>query len=124
MKLRESSEKDIEDYIIKWINLQYQCFAFKMDVKANYDPKIKAFRKLSKNVPKGGSDVIVFARKYAGVLEIKTPSEWRKFYSNPGPHELNQQGFLAKVKATGNFAQCVCSVDQVIELFKTLRIIP
>jgi len=112
------TEKLIEESIIKWLNLQFNCYAFKMDVKGTWDPQRKFFRKVSKNVALGGSDIICCFKGRFISIEVKSPEAHKRFFNNPGAHELRQQGFMSKVKSAQGLAYVVSSLDEVRELFQ------
>lgn len=121
MKIRlDATEKEIEDVILQWLNLQYLCFAFKQDIKASYDPKLGYYRQLSKWVPKGGSDILASIHGKFCAFEVKKPSEYKSWFTSTGDREINQRSFIDKVKATGGIAACVCSLEQVIEFHSQL----
>ncbi len=116
------TEQQIENSILTWLNYQYQCFAFKMNLKGTWNPKVKAFMKAPTWVPKGAADIIFIFQDpnthlgIFGALEIKTPSAYKKFHKNPGEHELRQMAFLKTIKNKGGIAEVVCSLAQVQEI--------
>lgn len=115
-------EKLIEVSILQWLNLQPGCYAFKLDLKGTWDPRIKAFKKVSKWVPKGGADIIFILHGKFGCLEVKTPAAYKKFYTSPGEHELRQTAFLDLIRSKGGLAEVVCSLGQVIDVFKKISL--
>jgi hypothetical protein len=116
------TEKQIEDSILTWLNFQPGCFAFKLDVQARYDPRIKTYRRLAKWVPRGGSDIISSVRGRMITWEVKTPAEHKKFSNCREDHEMRQKAFMDRVISTGGLAYCVCSLDQVMEIFNKLNL--
>lgn len=115
------SEKLIENLILSWFQYQPDCFAMKYDVKGTWDPGRKFFRKAGKGVALGGSDILLFSRNGCGFYEVKTPEKYAAFYKRPGPHELRQQGFMERVRSTGHFAEVVCSLEQVMKHYESLK---
>lgn len=114
-------EQQIEEAILYWLNYQYQCMAFKLNLKGTWDPKRGFFCKAPKWVPRGGSDIIFCLSGKFGAFEVKTPSEYKRFWSNPAMHEREQQAFLLKVRDKGGFSQVVCSLKQVEDHIAQLR---
>jgi hypothetical protein len=111
----DMSEKQIEHLIIAWLNAQPGCFAFKQDVQARYDRKISAFRKLARNVPRGGADILFVMNGRFGAFEVKRKRAFNAAIKNPDSHVLRQYSFLERVNACGGFGRIVCSLDQVQE---------
>lgn len=111
------SEKLIEDAILKWLNLQFNCFAFKQDVRGIWDQQRKFYRKANKWTPKGGSDILVCFQGRFISLEVKTPATHKRFFTHPGSHELRQQEFMKTVQRAGGLAYVVSSLIEVQTLF-------
>ncbi len=93
----------------------------KYDVKGTWDHARKFFRKAGKGVALGGSDILILSRSGCGFYEVKTPEKYKAFFTRPGPHELRQQGFIERVRATGNFAEVVCSLEMVQKHYMGLK---
>lgn len=77
-KWLEPAEKEIEDAILQFLNFQIGCFAFKVDTKANFDPRLGTYRQLSKHVLPGTPDILcclsVNEIPIFLALEVKTPT--------------------------------------------------
>lgn len=54
----DPSEAEIEDAIIRFLNCQVGCMAFKVQTKATFDARIGRYLKLPKNVMPGTPDVL------------------------------------------------------------------
>jgi hypothetical protein len=52
------AEKDIEQAVLVYLNFQVGCFAFKVDTRANFDPRLGCYRRLGKYVLAGTPDVL------------------------------------------------------------------
>lgn len=57
-KWNEPSEKDIEDAVLQYLKFQVGVFAFKVDTRANFDPRLGTYRKLHGSVMPGTPDII------------------------------------------------------------------
>lgn len=110
------TEKLIEDLILHWLNLQSNCFAFKLNTRGAYSPKKGAFMYTQKWAPKGMPDIICsFHGKFIG-FEVKTPTAFRKFHDNPKEHEKEQMDMIGHIRAKGGLCYVVCSIDQVRQI--------
>jgi penicillin-binding protein-related factor A (putative recombinase) len=116
--LEPSSEKEIENSILTWLNFQQGIFAFKVNTMGVYDFKKQTYRKTSKFVLPGTSDIIGSAFGKIIAFEVKTSDALIRFLNNPTPHDMNQRAFLQKIMQTGGIAGVVCSLDQVIALIQ------
>lgn len=113
-------EKDIENDILVWLNLQPNVFAFKVNTGGFYDTKRKVFRKnLSKFIMQGTADILGSVHGRFLALEVKTPTTIRRFLNYPTEADKRQQLFLNAIKQTGGIAQVVCSLDDVMRLLQT-----
>lgn len=112
----EPSEKQIENVILQWLNLQPGAYAFKYAVSGVWDPVKKIFRKAGQGVAIGGADIIGVYHGRFLALEVKTPRSFKKFFNSPGDHEVRQQTFLNRVRSAGGIAEVVCSLDMVISV--------
>lgn len=116
----DPTEKMIEQAILYWLNFQPGTMAFKMNIAGMWDKAGGFYKRPGKYVPKGGADIIVCTQGRFGAWEVKTPETYKRFFENPGPHELRQHEFLNRVRAKGGFADVVQSLEQAQELFKKL----
>jgi|ERR1700679_1580786 len=108
------TEKQIESDILKWLNMQSECLAFKVNTVGIYDTKKKIFRK-NKNpyVIKGTSDIIGLWKGIFFALEVKTKK---------GKLTEDQRNFLLKVIDREGFGAKVCSLEEAITFFRNLRL--
>ncbi len=67
-------EKDIEEDIFQYLEFN-KIFAFKVNTKGNFNPKIGAYMKLSKYTRRGVSDIIGIIQGQFLAIEVKKPSE-------------------------------------------------
>lgn len=107
------TEKMIEDSILIWLNLQYQCFAFKLNTRGQYNPVAKAFMFTQKHAPKHMPDVIFCYAGLFGSFEIKTPEAHRKFMTSRSEHEMGQKRMIEHLRSKGALAEVVSSLSQV-----------
>lgn len=120
---KQAAEKDIEDAILKYLNLQYQCFAFKVNTKGTWNPKAQAFMKTPKWMPRGMCDIVgIFGGKFFA-FEVKTPSEHKKFVKSKGEHEIEQKAMIDHIRSKGGLAEVVSTLDQVIAYLGNLTAI-
>lgn len=117
-------EKNIENAILSWLNFQSGIFAFKVQTGGFFDTKRGIFRKSSSPflIP-GTADIVGLAHGHFFALEVKTPLTIKRFLNYPTDADKRQKDFLEKVRRAGGIGECVCSVDEVIELFKSLRFV-
>jgi len=115
--MKKNNEKQIENAILTWLNLQSQCYAFKQDVRGIWDENNKFFRKANKWTPIGGSDILVCYRGRFIAIEVKTPAAYKKFFGSRGKHEMRQKMFLEHVDYCGGLGYVVCCLAQVEEMF-------
>lgn len=54
----EPSEKEIEDAVLQFLKFQIGVFAFKVDTRANFDPRLGTYRKLNGSVMPGTPDIV------------------------------------------------------------------
>lgn len=112
MKLKE---KEIEEQILSWLNLQPGVFAFKVATGGWFDTKRGVFRKnSSKFLLKGTSDIIGMIHGKFMAIEVKSETGMKRFLRYPGKHELDQILFLRRVTDRGGLAICVCSLEEVM----------
>lgn len=117
-KLIGIKEKEIENEILTWLNLQPNCFAFKINTMGVYDPNKKVFRK-NKNrfIPIGCSDILGLYKSKFIAIEVKTP----KTYSSLVKHPLKPQNiFLQRVISMGGIAFPTYSLEHTIEKLKAI----
>lgn len=110
------SEKQIESCILRWLNAQWDCFAFKVNTVGIYDPVKKVFRKnMNPYILKGTSDIIGVCRGRFFAIEVKTPLTIRTGLSE------EQIQFLERVKTRKGYGFAVCNLDQVSFLIEKIR---
>lgn len=117
------TEKMIEDSILIWLNLQHNCFAFKLNTKGMWSPKANAFMFTQKWAPKGLPDIVGVCSSRFFSFEVKTPDAHRKFYTSRQEHELTQKSLLEVIRRKGGIAEVVSSLEQVQVYIERLRII-
>lgn len=114
-------EKDIENDILVWLNMQPETFAFKVNTAGFYDVKRKMFRKnLSRFVLNGTADILGISHQKFIAIEVKTPTTIRRFLHYPHMRDKNQQAFLDKVNKMGGIGKCVSSLDEVMMMIMRL----
>lgn len=110
------SEKQIENCMLRWLNAQWDCFAFKINTVGIYDPVKKIFRKnMNPYVIKGTSDILGLCRGRFFALEVKTPLTIKNGLSE------EQIAFLNRVKKRGGYAFAVCNMEQVQFVIDRIR---
>jgi penicillin-binding protein-related factor A (putative recombinase) len=117
------TEFNIEMDILTWLNLQPGVFAFKVETRGFYD-EARGFYRRNRNrfVLKGTSDIIgIYQGKFLAI-EVKTPTNQKRFFKKKTEHELNQHAFLDKVTQSGGLAFCASSLDEVVSFFKSIQV--
>lgn len=110
------SEKQIETCILRWLNAQWDCFAFKINTVGIYDPVAKVFRKnMNPYVIKGTSDILGVCRGKFFAIEVKTPMTIKNGLSE------DQISFLERVKRRGGHAYAVCNLEQAHFVIEKIR---
>lgn len=105
MEETEMTEKEIETSILDWINQQPKCFAFKINTIGVYDENIEAYRKTSKFVLKGTSDIIGIWKGKPLAVEVK---------SKTGRLSQEQKAFINRYIDLGGIAFKVSSLEEVV----------
>ena len=123
-----ASEKEIENSILSWLNLQSGCTAWKQNIVAVSrletvagKARIKRFN-TSKWVPRGGCDIIGLYRGRSFAIEVKTEIAYKLFESCRDPHELRQKEFIDRVRRAGGIAFLACSLEMVEVIFKNWKV--
>ncbi len=111
------AEKDIEAAILYFLNYQIGCFAFKVDTRAIFDPRIGHFRKLNRNILPGTPDILCcYSVHGLGVFigfEVKT---------EVGRQSKDQKAFQEKLEVRSNgFYFLVRSVKDVEDALKIVQ---
>ncbi len=116
-KWNEPSEKDIESAILYFLNYQVGCFAFKIDTKASFDPRIGTFRRLSRHVLPGTPDILCCYS--VGGLGIFVGFEVKAEKGRQSKHQVEFQERLQD-RASG-FYYIVRSVKEVEDALKYVK---
>lgn len=110
-------EKQIETSILEWLNLQPDCFAFKINTGGIYDPRTRAFRKNSNpHCHNGTSDILGAWRGRLLAIEVKRDK------SDHGPKTYptkEQKIFLQKIQDAGGIGFVARSLKDVENIFKS-----
>lgn len=115
------TEKEIEKQILGWLNLQAGVFAFKVNTVGVFDPTQKVYRKTSKYVVKGTSDILAIAHGRFLAIEVKTPKTIRSFFSSKKEREVNQRRFLDEINQKGGVGMVTCSLDTVMKVLNIIK---
>jgi penicillin-binding protein-related factor A (putative recombinase) len=108
-------EKQIESDILKWLNLQHDTFAFKINTVGIFDVKKGIFRKnLNPYVHLGTSDILGVCQGRMFAIEVKTPKRLKDVTDA-------QRRFLDQVRLKGGLGIVATSLDQVILFIGTVR---
>jgi penicillin-binding protein-related factor A (putative recombinase) len=99
-------EKEIENAILTYLNYLPNCFAWKNQNTAIYDPTKKLYRSLGKFQFKGISDIIGIYKARPLFIEVKTPKTKNNL-------TLHQKEFLNRCTQEGAIAFVACSIDDV-----------
>jgi hypothetical protein len=97
-------EKEIELEILDWVNRHKNGFAFKVNPTAQYDPKLKMYRKPGKFVLKGTADIIGIWAGKPLAIEVKRPG---------GRKSKEQKAFVDKYRGMGGIAFFAFNLDEV-----------
>lgn len=109
------SEREIEQSILEWMNLQQGCKAWKNKSTGTYDPVRKVFRKQGgKYTEKGTSDILGIYNGRMLCIEVK---------SAKGKVSPEQKSFLEAMADLGAACAVVRSLDDVVHLFDTLMML-
>lgn len=113
------TEKQIENDILQWLNLQPDIVAWKNNSMGVFDPVKGVFRKpVNPYLRNGVSDILgVFRRRGLGIflaLEVKT----EKTRNNASVEQIY---FIQDVVKYGGIASIVWNIDQVERLFQNAR---
>jgi penicillin-binding protein-related factor A (putative recombinase) len=112
------TEKELESQILRFLNLQQDIFAFKVNTTGIFDPSKKVYRRITNPyIHKGTSDIIGVCRGIFFAFEVKTPRTYKKAVSS----ESFQNVFIKRVRAKRGFAHFVSSMDQVLEIIRAMR---
>lgn len=112
MKSIDLIEKQIENSILEYLNFQRGVFAFKLNTTGIYDQRKNCFRKISRWVAVGCSDIILIVDGYVVFIEVK---------SKKGSLNVNQKVFCTKVMNSGAAYHVVRSLDEVKSILQILR---
>jgi penicillin-binding protein-related factor A (putative recombinase) len=106
IKGSEPLEKEIETSILQYLERLPECFAFKNQSIAVFDPSKKIFRKAkSKYLINGSSDILgVFRGKFLAI-EVKRPSNKKR--------NEDQDSFIENIRIHGGIAFYATSIEDV-----------
>jgi penicillin-binding protein-related factor A (putative recombinase) len=106
IKGSEPLEKEIETAILQYLEILPECFAFKNQSIAVFDPSKKIFRKArSKFLINGTSDILGIFRGKFLAIEVKRPSNKLR--------NADQDNFIENIKIHGGIAFYATSIDDV-----------
>jgi hypothetical protein len=106
------SEREIEQQILGWLNLQKGCKAWKNKSMGVYDPTKGVYRKdRSKFSEKGSSDILGIWNQKMLCIEVK---------SAKGRVSPEQQQFLQQMANLGAICLIARSLQDVVIVFDTL----
>ena len=104
-------EKKIETSILDWLNLQPECFAFKINTGGIFDPKSRRFRKNSNpHCHNGTSDIIGSWRGKMLAIEVKRE---KSVYGPKTYPSREQKEFLTRIEQAGGIAFVARSLEEV-----------
>ncbi len=111
-------EKDIENSILQWLNLQPNTFAFKVNTTGIYDPQSGKFRTVqNKYIAKGCSDILgLLPGGIFLAIEVKTPTTIKRFLNKPTESDFRQQHFLNNIILRKGVAMVASSLEEVMNL--------
>lgn len=115
-------EKQIETSILDWLNLQPDCFAFKINSVGIFDPRTRAFRKNSNpHCHNGTSDILGAWKGRMLAIEVKRD----KTELGPKTYPSKEQKlFLARIQAAGGIAFVARSLEDVTSQLATALLPP
>ena len=108
------TEKQIENQILHFLNLQPKTFAWKNNSVGIFDPVNKNFRKKGRFNINGVSDILGVTDRQFFVIEVKDPK--RKMNVSD-----EQKAFLRKISGLGHQAAVVCSLDEAVIFYGGIR---
>lgn len=106
-------EKKIETSILDWLNLQPECFAFKINTVGVFDPRKRCFRKnTNPHLHNGTSDIVGTWQGRMLAIEVKR----EKSVDGPKTYPSREQKeFLTRVQNAGGIAFVARSLREVKE---------
>lgn len=106
IKGSEPLEKEIETSILQYLEILPECFAFKNQSVAVFDPSKKIFRKAkSKFLINGTSDILGVYKSRFLAIEVKRPSNKKR--------NTDQDHFIENIKIHGGIAFYATSIEDV-----------
>lgn len=112
--IKKETEKDIENAILRYLEVVPGCFAWKNQSTGLYDPSKGIFRKAkSKYLINGVSDILGVYRGRMLAIEVKTPQNKKRTES--------QNQFIETVINYGGIAFYATSVKEVDERLKEIK---
>jgi hypothetical protein len=116
------TEKEIESQILRWMNFQYDVFAFKINTVGVYDEVRGVYRKNHNPfIIPGTSDILAIAYKHPIAIEVKTPKGMKSFLRQMTETERNQRAFLDKFHSKGGYSTAVSSLAQAIRWLEAIK---
>lgn len=104
-------EKKIETSILDWLNLQPECFAFKINTVGIFDPKTRRFRKNSNpHIHNGTSDIL--GSWHGRMLAIEVKRDKSDYGPKTYPSQ-EQKLFIDRIQRTGGIAFVARSLKDV-----------
>lgn len=103
MKIKPATEKQIQNAILQWLNLQRNVFAFRQNSGIFFITQNNKTRAIKAGI-KGVSDIIGICKKRFLAIEVK---------SKTGKLSDDQKLFLDKISKLGGIAFCAHSLEDV-----------
>lgn len=104
-------EKKIETSILDWLNLQPDCFAFKINTVGIFDPRKRCFRKnTNPHLHNGTSDILGAWQGRMLAIEVKRE---KSVYGPKTYPSKEQKEFLTNVQRAGGIAFVARSLEEV-----------
>jgi len=102
------SEKEIENAMLRYLNMMPDCWAYKINNVGIYDPKKKTYRAVkNKFVLKGTPDILGIYKGKPLAIEVKGPR---------GKVSKEQQDFLNKHKSMGGIGGVARNLNELREI--------
>ena len=112
-KAKRVREKDIENLILKYLNILPSTFAFKVDNTGIYDEKSGSYRsRKGSNKIDGISDVLGVHHGRFLAIEVKTKT---------GKTSKDQQLFLDRIKKEGGISGVARNIDDVRRILEEAK---
>lgn len=115
------TERILESSIIEYLNLRYNCFAFKVNTKASFHSKLGMFLKLPKHVLAGTPDIIcIYNVSPTSSCPIFVGFEVKLRTNKQTPKQFEFEDRLNR--KVGGFYFVVRSIEEVKECLEKVRL--